>query len=43
MRLQLIRVHEDGTSARWKAAPNDLRIVLVIPARPYRPPPGAAM
>lgn len=34
VRLQLIRVHEDGTSARWKTRPDDLRLVLVIPARP---------
>ena len=36
MRVQLIRVHEDGTCARWDARPDDLRLVLVIPAKPPR-------
>ncbi len=39
MRVQLIRVHEDGTCARWRTNPNDLRLVLVIPAKTRRPPP----
>lgn len=36
MKVQLIRIHEDGTCARWRTEPNDLRLVLVIPARPQR-------
>ena len=36
MRVQLIRIHEDGTCARWRTEPNDLRLVLVIPAKPPR-------
>lgn len=34
MRVQMIRVQEDGVCARWECEPGDLRIVLVIPARP---------
>lgn len=36
MRVQLFRVYEDGACARWDVAPEDLRIILVIPARPLR-------
>jgi len=37
VRVQLIRVHEDGTCARWHTNPNDLNVVLVIPAKAKRP------
>lgn len=37
MRVQLIRIHEDGTCARWRTDPNDLSVILVIPARARRP------
>ena len=40
MRVQLIRVHEDGTCAQWRTDPRDLRLVLVIPAGPHRQKPG---
>ena len=32
MRVQLIRVHEDGTCAKWRLEPNALRLILIIPA-----------
>ncbi len=38
MRVQLIRVHEDGTCARWHTEADVLPVILVIPAK-YRPPP----
>lgn len=34
MRVQLIRIHEDGTCAKWNTDAGDLRLILVIPARP---------
>ena len=37
MRLQLIRVHEDGTCAKWRTDRDDLAVVLIIPARPRMP------
>ena len=42
MRMQLIRIHEDGTCARWPADPNTLRLILVIPAKPPRREAGVA-
>ncbi len=37
MHVQLIRVHEDGSCARWTPEPDALRIVLVVPAKGKRP------
>jgi len=42
VRVQLIRVHEDGTCARWQVEPGTMRLVLVIPARVRRVPVGVA-
>ncbi len=41
MRVQLIRVHEDGTCARWDVKPGDMRLVIVIPAKPPRGGPAS--
>ena len=37
MRVQLIRVYEDGSCARWRSDPDALRIVVVVPAKGKRP------
>jgi len=42
VRVQLIRVHEDGTCARWQSNPDDLRLILVIPAKPRMVRSGSA-
>jgi len=42
VRVQLIRVHEDGTCARWHTEPGVLPLVLVIPAKGRRVPAGVA-
>lgn len=34
LRLRLFRLREDGVSLRWDSEPDDLRVVVVIPARP---------
>jgi hypothetical protein len=36
VRVQLIRVHEDGSCAKWRTDPDDLKLVLVIPAKPKK-------
>ncbi len=42
VRVQLIRVHEDGTCARWHTEPGVLPLVVVIPAKGRRAPVGSA-
>jgi len=42
VRVQLIRVHEDGTCARWRTEPGDLSLILVLPARAPRKAAGVA-
>ena len=36
MRVQLIRVHEDGTCAKWDVERSALRLILIIPAKGNR-------
>ena len=36
MRVQLIRVHEDGTCAKWRTEKGALPVVLIIPAKGNR-------